>query len=194
MFESRIIKIILQRIEGWLKVISNFSLFFQIVFMSLVSSNNLFEFVKFFPSITMIFGVFMQDFVDNFLVFYLEIVNSFLDTSLLLLDFLLSFLFLFRSLIIFSWFLFNFFFLFLLCFCFIIWLFFSLNLWLFVWFFILSFCFFFLALLFFHFNLDCNILLDSLVNVLSSRSIQCNVDISLFEFCKIVGMSCEHQH
>ena len=155
--------------------------------MLLVSGDNLLESIKFLSVVLRIFCILMADSTDYFFVLNFEVVYSFLDASLLLLDFLLCFLFLSsvrRSLFGFCFLTFSFSFLFGLGFCLFICLF--LCRW---------FCIFrsFIVLLLFYFNLNGDIFLDGLVYILSGRCVQSDIDVGLLEFRKIVRMSSKNQ-
>ncbi len=92
-FKSLVFIVFFQWIKGWLKVISYFGFFLQIVFVFLIFVNNLFETLNFFLSIFPVFCESMTNLNKGFFVLNLKVVNSLLNISCTLPCFLSFFLF-----------------------------------------------------------------------------------------------------
>ena len=92
-FESRTIKVILERVKGRLKVISDFCLFFNVVLLFFVFWNNFSQGLKFLFWETIVFRRFVIGFQNKLFTLDLELFNHFLYVSGSFSHFFLSFLF-----------------------------------------------------------------------------------------------------
>lgn len=200
-FETWILKVILESIESWFKVISDFCFFFEIVLMFFISVKHFFQLFTLFFCEPMEFWELVIGFDKIFFVLNFEVINNFFNISSSL---TCSFLrFFWRLFLFFSWLWFFRFFSFLRFLCL---LFFSLFWFLFFTLIIgvsiiifLFFSFFFLFTFF-----SCTFILtfffngyifnNNFINLFSCPCIESYINISFFELCKVSGVSSKNQN